>query len=83
MAQMNFDGENLDVGIGRVEGVDINRRKLYIVMNKKTEAPATTSTRPVATKQCIVSKRRVIMMRTQFSFLETANLNIVFNEERR
>ena len=56
MAKVDPNGEGFHMWVRRKEGINIDGRKLNVMMHEDTNTSATTSTRPITTEYGIVWK---------------------------
>ena len=81
MAEMNLDGLGFKMSVGVEKVVDNNRRKLNILVDENGEATSTT-TRPITSQKRISRKGRIRIIRTELSFLDARDLDIVLVKVR-
>ena len=70
-----------EMGVGVEQIVNINRRKLNILVDENGEATPTAS-RSITTQKRITGERRIRITRTKLRLLYAGNLDIVFSKER-
>ena len=81
MAQVNLDGLNLEMSVGVEKNINSNRSKLDILVDEDGKA-TTTTTRPITSQKRISRKGRIRIIRTELSFLDARDLDIVLVKVR-
>ena len=76
-----MDGLGFKMSVGVEKVVDNNRRKLNILVDENGEATSTT-TRPITSQKRISRKGRIRIIRTELSFLDARDLDIVLVKVR-
>ena len=77
MTQMELNCLNFQVGIIIRKIVRVNWRVFDVVVYEEGETTATIITRAITTKNRVIWENRIRAGKTEFSFLDTCNFNIV------